>query len=120
MREIRQIGEQKIKTNGKHILTEDVLNVLGSFLNSREGQHIDYVYFDKNNDFYYNVHAYIGREKKWRGKKFVRFQSSPRQVAPGHYVNEYVPNEDYEIIKEYEASELIDLYEKLLKKQGRV
>ena len=54
MREIKPIGSQLAKKVGKHILTDEKLTEIAEFLNSREGQHINYVFFDKNNVYSYS------------------------------------------------------------------
>jgi len=117
MRELRQIGEQKVRNLGYHNLTEDVLIQLGEFLNSREGRHIDYIYFDKSNDWYINSYPYVGPDKAYRNKRYIRFREVITEVERGVGRRDMVPNEDYEVIKEYESTELLDMYEKLLKKR---
>jgi hypothetical protein len=100
-------------------LSVDFINDLGRNLNTPEMVHIEKIYFTKNGSFYYNAHEYRGNDKKYKGRKFARFQYTNVKVkdAAGveRWVRQSIPMESFEILKEYDAEYFVDSYIKSIK-----
>lgn len=118
MREILNV-ESKSSINPYKLPPETIMEI-GEFLDSKTNLHIEVVYFTANGDYYFQVHSFPGKDKKYKGKLYARFEYKNVEIVGNGGVSQVkrlaVPIEDYEIVKEYDAETLVKEYIKLKNK----
>lgn len=121
MRQIIELNSgEKVKFKG---LTDEMIISLGSMLNTREMMGIEKLYFTSDNNYWFDAFPYLGTEKIWKGKKYARFGYQHKEItsATGEkkWIRQSFPLEQFEIVAEFDAEDIINKYVNLLKKQKK-
>lgn len=117
MRQIIDTGTKTVVNVEK--LSQEFIIELGKILNTPEMVHIENVYFTKNGSYWWDSHEYKGNDKQYKGKKYAKFryQNVKKDTAGVEkWVRLSLPDEEFLIVKEYEATYFVDEYVKSLKK----
>jgi hypothetical protein len=101
MRQQKEIAQRK---KVKFQITDDLMITLGKFLDSKDGLHVNKVYFTQEGEYFYNIHIH-------NGEKYAKIAVEPTwSETKKAYKLSKVPKEEDKIIYEMDSDKIVDKF----------